>query len=407
MGIVKISESLRQTIATIASHRSAKSKAPPAIQESLQLFRRDNPESKLTAFVMMSFENSPQKKKIWKAIEDALKAKNIKALRADKTIYHSELYNNVLTYIYGCTFGIAVFERITSQITNPNVIFEVGYSIAIGKQVCILKDKTLDYLPTDILGHLYEPFDPHDPAHTIPVMLKSWIKDRGFNDFSLQAQELTFEEPIDEELGPNELDFYILRLQAGQHISIEGYAESYGTEIEIYNRRAKKISPPIVNQGVFDREYSNNRYYGGIWNIKSEEAGPYIVCVSSGTGKYHITATEGAHGVTVGTIGVGESRTGTLERFEFHRWLIDLTPVVGQQINIQLHSRSRDTWLELFGLENEDIDRVGTQMDSSNKYSANIPFEVEVPGKYMISVLNSLGPYTLSVSATQKKRKKH
>src|SRR5688572_3771288 len=95
----RVTTSLRKTIATIASHTGASSKACPEIQESRQAFRRDYPESKQTAFVMMSFEESPQKKKIWQAIRETFKGKNIKALRADTTTYHPDLYYNVLTYI--------------------------------------------------------------------------------------------------------------------------------------------------------------------------------------------------------------------------------------------------------------------------------------------------------------------
>jgi hypothetical protein len=393
----KISASLRKTIATIASHVGANTKAPAEILESLQAFRRDYPESKQTAFVIMSFEETEPKKKIWGAIREALSSINIRALRADMKEYHSDLYYNVLTYLYGCTFGIAVFERITSDMTNPNVIFEVGYTIAIGKQVCLLKDRTLAYLPTDILGKLYIPFDPHNPGGTIPEKIKKWIKDQGFQKYHYQT--LQFGEPVASELDLNELDFYILNINAGQRFSIEGYAETSGTQINIYTSKGKKISPPTVGQGIFDRNYMENRYYGGIWNLRSLDADSYVICISGGTGSYKITATEGAHGVTVGTIEIGQSRSGTLERFQFHRWSIDLTSAMGSRINVELSTKTRRTWLELFGVETELIETIEAVKKNGNKYTATIQYDVETPGKYMISVLNSNGPYTLKVNA--------
>ena len=62
-----------------------------------------------------------------KAIQSTLGTFGIAALRADDKEYHDDLLPNVLTYIYGCRFGIAVFERLEAEDFNPNVSLEVGY----------------------------------------------------------------------------------------------------------------------------------------------------------------------------------------------------------------------------------------------------------------------------------------
>ena len=46
------------------------------------------------------------------------------------------------------------------------------------KPVCLLKDKTLEALHTDMVGKLYRPFDPQDASKTIPESLTSWIADQ-------------------------------------------------------------------------------------------------------------------------------------------------------------------------------------------------------------------------------------
>ncbi len=56
---------------------------------------------------------------------------------------------------------------------------EVGYLYGLDKPVCLLKDKTLKTLHTDLVGKLYRPFDPQDPKKTIPTELSKWIKDKG------------------------------------------------------------------------------------------------------------------------------------------------------------------------------------------------------------------------------------
>ena len=108
-----------------------------------------------------------------------LKKYGINALRADDKQYHEDLYWNVLTYIYGCNFGIAVFERLEDDLFNSNVALEVGYMRALSKPLCLLKDRTIATLQTDLIGKLYKSFDPQDPKSSIPPELRKWLTDQG------------------------------------------------------------------------------------------------------------------------------------------------------------------------------------------------------------------------------------
>jgi nucleoside 2-deoxyribosyltransferase len=102
----------------------------------------------------------------------------IGVLARDKQ-YHDNLHENILTYLYGCGLGIAVFERITEEDFNPNVSLEVGYMLALQKPICYLKDETLKALHTDIIGKLYKEFDTRKPEETIPTQLTQWLSDMG------------------------------------------------------------------------------------------------------------------------------------------------------------------------------------------------------------------------------------
>lgn len=153
---------------------------PIEIQESLKKFRKDYPESDKVAFIMMDFGETEIHREIVKAIKNTLHSFNIEGVRADDKWYHTELYYNVLTYIYGCGFGIAVFELIEEERFNPNVSLEVGYMQALGKDVCLLKDKNLKTLHTDLIGKLYSVFEPHDAINTIRPKLSKWLSDKGF-----------------------------------------------------------------------------------------------------------------------------------------------------------------------------------------------------------------------------------
>jgi hypothetical protein len=153
---------------------------PVEIKESLEKFKADYPDSRKVAFVMTRFGKTKAHESIISGIRKALLPLGISAVRADDKQYHDDLFPNVLTYVYGCGFGIAVFERIESEEFNPNVALEVGYMFALRKQVCLLKDKTLKTLHADLVGKLYKVFDAQAPIESIPTELSQWLRDKGF-----------------------------------------------------------------------------------------------------------------------------------------------------------------------------------------------------------------------------------
>jgi hypothetical protein len=153
--------------------------SPPEITESLKKFRMDHPDTMKVAFIMMRFGTTEAHTDITASIKSTLASRGIAALRADDKQYHDDLFYNILTYIYGCGFGVAVFERLESEDFNPNVSLEVGYMLGLRKPVCLVKDKTLKTLHTDLVGKLYKSFDPQKPNKTIATELEQWLKDKG------------------------------------------------------------------------------------------------------------------------------------------------------------------------------------------------------------------------------------
>jgi len=153
--------------------------SPAEIAESLAAFKADHPNPRATGFVMMRIADTPAHTQINQAIRETLLEYGIDGLRADGKEYHSHLWRNIQTYMHGCGFGIAVFERIEEDRFNPNVALEVGYMLAMGKPVCLLKDRTLSTLHTDLIGKLYRPFDPQDIARTVAEVLPKWLRDKG------------------------------------------------------------------------------------------------------------------------------------------------------------------------------------------------------------------------------------
>jgi hypothetical protein len=153
--------------------------APPAIAESLRLFVQEYPDSAKTCFIMMRFGTTTSHEDISATIKSVLAVRGITVLRADDRQYHDDLFSNILTYMHGCGFGIAVFDRLETDDFNPNVSLELGYMLALDKSVCLLKDRTQRTLHTDLMGRLYKIFDPQHPAQTIEPELNRWLNDKG------------------------------------------------------------------------------------------------------------------------------------------------------------------------------------------------------------------------------------
>ena len=136
--------------------------------------------SNYTAFIMMQFGSGKAYDSIVLATKKAFKEFGITAIRADDKSYHPDVYYNIMTYLHGAGIGIAIFDRIQSDIYNPNVSLELGYMLALGKPLCLLKDQTLPRLPTDIVGRLYVSFDTHNPKATITAGVTKWLEERGY-----------------------------------------------------------------------------------------------------------------------------------------------------------------------------------------------------------------------------------
>ena len=151
---------------------------PAVVTESLQRFHKDYPDSSRVGFIMMRFGDTGAHARIESAIREALRVHGFIGLLAKDKDYHEDLYPNIQTYLHGCRFGVAVFERVESNDFNPNVSLEVGYMLAQRKPVLLLKDKTLQALQTDLVGKLYKPFDTYDPANSIPPHIEQWLRDR-------------------------------------------------------------------------------------------------------------------------------------------------------------------------------------------------------------------------------------
>jgi hypothetical protein len=164
---------------TLVAYQRLSQPQPPEISISLDRLRGRYPDYKSCGFLIMRFSEARPYSRIVKTIEDTARAHGVTVLRADAHAFHTDLLSNVRTYLHGCSFGIAVYDRIEIDAPSANIGLEVGYLMALNKPVLLLKDRTLPALQADLAGRLYRPFDPHDPESTIPPQLTQWLEEFG------------------------------------------------------------------------------------------------------------------------------------------------------------------------------------------------------------------------------------
>lgn len=175
----RLSTIAKQHVESIASaatmSRLGDLEAVSHLRPLLEMFVEDYPEPEKTVFVMMPFEGSDHLDQALEGIQEAVAQFGLVAVRADDRAYSDQLWLNVETYLVGCRYGIAVFEDLDERQFNPNVSLELGYMMGLRKRCLLLKEKRLPKLPSDIVGHLYRPWDAFDARDTVAREVSTWL----------------------------------------------------------------------------------------------------------------------------------------------------------------------------------------------------------------------------------------
>lgn len=136
-------------------------------------------ESDKNVVVIMRYGPDKPFQEIESTIKDTLLLYGLKATLAKDVALHEQLWDNVRFCMDHCCYGVVVFERILQPDYNPNVALELGYMLAKGIPCLILKDVSMPRLQTDIIGHLYTPFDSHSVRETVAPAIEGWLRRLG------------------------------------------------------------------------------------------------------------------------------------------------------------------------------------------------------------------------------------
>src|SRR5205814_3868140 len=110
------------------------------------------------------------------AIRNACKAHGLEFHLASDRMIVDDLWANVAAHMWGCRYGIALFENRKSRGINYNLTIEVGGMLVAGRRLALLKDRSIERLPIDLVGKIYKSVD-FDDANATGAAIHLWVKD--------------------------------------------------------------------------------------------------------------------------------------------------------------------------------------------------------------------------------------
>jgi len=101
---------------------------------------------------------------------------NLKFHLASDRAMDDDLWTNVAAHMWASRYGIAFFEDRADRGMNYNLTIEVGSMLMTGRRCALLKDESIERLPTDLVGRIRKDVDLDDLS-TVRQALHTWIRD--------------------------------------------------------------------------------------------------------------------------------------------------------------------------------------------------------------------------------------
>lgn len=110
-----------------------------------------------------------------KVTDGALDGHGLRFLLASQRALVDELWGNVAAHMWASNYGIAFFENRRGRGMNYNLVIEVGAMLMAGRRCLLLKDSSLERMPTDLVGFIYKSVDLDDPT-TVTNAVHEWAR---------------------------------------------------------------------------------------------------------------------------------------------------------------------------------------------------------------------------------------
>lgn len=154
--------------------------APPELLRPLRAFLEDHPFDS-NIFGMTRFpdedESGPDPLAgVLDAIREACALHGIEFHLASDRMIVDDLWANVAAHMWACRYGIAFFEDRKGRGINYNLTIEVGSMLMSGRRLALLKDASIERLPTDLVGKIYKNVD-FDDRNGTTAAIHVWLRD--------------------------------------------------------------------------------------------------------------------------------------------------------------------------------------------------------------------------------------
>jgi hypothetical protein len=87
-----------------------------------------------------------------------------------------DLWTNVAGHMWASRYGIAFFEDRLGRGVNYNLTIEVGAMIMTGRRCALIKDSSIERLPTDLVGRIYKEINLEN-LEEVEEALHTWVRD--------------------------------------------------------------------------------------------------------------------------------------------------------------------------------------------------------------------------------------
>lgn len=156
--------------------------APPQLVKPVADFTSSSPSAS-NVFGMTRFPNDDEAPNeldplaaALKAASDALDGHGLRFLLASQRGMVDDLWGNVSAHMWASNYGIAFFENRRGRGMNYNLVIEVGAMLMAGRRCLLLKDSSVDRMPTDLVGFIYKSVDLDNPS-TVSRAVHEWSRE--------------------------------------------------------------------------------------------------------------------------------------------------------------------------------------------------------------------------------------
>lgn len=154
--------------------------APPALIEPLRKFLADHPFDTnvfgMTRFPSAEAGSSDPVGQALQIARDTCALHGLEFHLASDRAMHDDLWTNVTAHMWASRYGIGLFEDRVERGLNHNLTIEIGGMLTTGRRCALLKDGSLEKMPTDLVGQIYKSVDLDHPA-SVADALHVWIRD--------------------------------------------------------------------------------------------------------------------------------------------------------------------------------------------------------------------------------------